>query len=58
MQVNGYVGWQAGAYCKIVGSVTAELARADVGLAMLRTVAGRGDMGASAVDRFMDRRAR
>ena len=36
-------------------------ARADVGhalLAVLRTVAGRGDIGAAAVDRFVDRRAR
>jgi hypothetical protein len=54
---------QAGEYCKTVGSVTAEpeLARADVGralLAMLRTATGRGDMDASAVDRFVDRRAR
>jgi len=48
-------------YAESVGFVTAELARADVGralLAMLRTVAGRGDMGALAVDQFMDRRAR
>src|SRR5271170_1381082 len=37
---------QAGAVCKTVGSVTAELARADAGgalLAMLRTVAGQRD---------------
>ena len=36
-------------------------ARADLGqalLAVLRTVAGLGDIGAAAVDRFMDRRAR
>ena len=45
---------------RTVGSVTAELARADVGwtlLAMLRTVTGREDIGASAVDQLVDRRA-
>jgi hypothetical protein len=49
------------AVCKTVGSVTAELARADVPralLAMLRTVTRREEMGASVVDRFVDRRVR
>ena len=58
-QVRGYVmGWGV-AVCKTVGSVSAKLAHRDVGralLGMLRTVAGRFDMGA-AVDRFVDRRA-
>jgi hypothetical protein len=51
----------AGSVSATFGSKTAELARTDVGwalLAALRTVAGRGDMGAWAVDRFMDLRAR
>jgi hypothetical protein len=46
--------------CIIAGVMTAGLL-ADVGqplLAMLRTVAGQGDMDASTVDRFVDRRAR
>ncbi len=48
------------AVSKIVGLMTArQLAGGGKALsAMLRTVAGRGDMGASGVDRFVDRRVR